>query len=414
MNRSICLFEDEKWFNLNPLVFFIPTYELRCGILTLKRKIEKHFTGDKVLIHSRRYLSETIIGQLYTNIFFDPYYSEDWILINGRVIADEQLVKLIYGLKEECILKNNDTVIAAHLGKERVKQLFEASNEFPDFDKLNDILIKNVNTKFIAYPWDLIKFNGEEIINDYKLLNSDLENNMKNYEGVTFCNRNQVFLGNHCEIEPFVFINAAKGPVFIGDNVKIYSHSSIEGPAFIGHNSMIKTHTSIYNNTSIGPVSKVGGEIENSIIHSYTNKQHYGFLGHSYLGQWINLGAGTSNSDLKNNYSTIRVNHNNTEIDTGMTFLGALIGDYTKTAIGTRFTTGSLIGTCCNIIADESVPKSLPSFTWLCKGQHSEYELDKIMETTKVVYSRRGIIFTDGDRKLLREVYNFAKSQNNI
>jgi UDP-N-acetylglucosamine diphosphorylase/glucosamine-1-phosphate N-acetyltransferase len=414
MSRSICLFEDEKWFNLNPLVFFIPTYELRCGILTLKKKIEKYFVGDKVLIHSRRYLAETIIGQLYTNILFDPYYSEDWILINGRVIADAQLVKMINELKEDCILMNDDIVIAARLGRERVKQLFAAASEFPDFGKLSGIPVKNVNTKYLAYPWDLIKFNGEEIISDYKLLSTNAENNMKNFEGVTFHNRNQVFLGNRCEIEPYVYISAAKGPVVIADNVKIYSHSSIEGPAYIGHNSMIKTHTSIYNNTSIGPVSKVGGEIENSIIHSYTNKQHYGFLGHSYLGQWINLGAGTSNSDLKNNYSNIRVKHNNVEIDTGMTFLGALIGDYTKTAIGTRFTTGSLIGTCCNIISDESVPKSLPSFTWLCNGKHSEYELDKIMETTKVVYSRRGIIFTDGDRKLLREVYNFAKSQNNI
>jgi UDP-N-acetylglucosamine diphosphorylase / glucose-1-phosphate thymidylyltransferase / UDP-N-acetylgalactosamine diphosphorylase / glucosamine-1-phosphate N-acetyltransferase / galactosamine-1-phosphate N-acetyltransferase len=414
MNRSICLFEDEKWFNLNPLVYFIPSYELRCGILTLKRKVEKHFNGDKVLIHSRRYLAETLIGQLYTNILFDSYYSEEWIFINGRVIADDQLVKTINSLKEDTILKHNDTVIAAFLGKESVKQLFAENNEFPDFNKLANIPVKNVNTRYIAYPWDLVKYNGEEIVNDYKMINADTENNMKNFEGVIFHNRNHIFLGTRCEIEPYVFLNAEKGPIYIGDNVKIYSHTSIEGPAFIGHNSVIKTHTSIYNNTSIGPVSKVGGEIENSIIHSYTNKQHYGFLGHSYLGQWINLGAGTTNSDLKNNYSNIRVKYNNDDIDTGMTFLGALIGDNTKTAIGTRLTTGSLIGACCNIISDGIAPNFLAPFTWLHKDEYLEYDLNKIIETTKLVYSRRGIIFTDSDSKLIREVYKYVQSQNKV
>lgn len=414
MNRSICLFEDEKWTDLNPLASFIPIYELRCGILTLKEKVEKHFASDKVLIHARRYLTETIIGQLYNNILFDPNYSEEWLFINGRIIADEQLVKVLNGITEETVFTNNGMVIAAYLKSGNLKNIMQNAPEFPDFSKLTNIPIKHLGTKYIAFPWDLIKFNGEEILNDFKLLKADLSPNLRNYEGVVCRNKGQIHIGNYCEIEPFVFLNADKGPIYIDDHVKIYSHCSIEGPVFIGHNSMIKTHSSIYKNTSIGGVSKIGGEVENSIIHSYTNKQHYGFLGHSYLGQWINLGAGTTNSDLKNNYSPVRVNHNGKEIDTGMTFLGSMIGDYTKTAIGTTLNTGSIIGACCNILSEKTAPKYIPPFSWVNCENYSEYAFDKIIETTKLVYSRRGIIFTDSDSRLFSEVFKHAKSQKSV
>lgn len=414
MSRSICLFEDKNWHNLNPLVYFVPTYELRCGIFTFKERIEKLFPSDKVLIHARQYLTESIIGQMYDNILFDPNFSEDWIFINGRTLADDHFVKFFDAPGEDFIVVNNGTVLGAYVTGENKKKLFNSNPEFPDFSTLTGITIKNSSTKFIQYPWDLIKYNGETIQTDYHLRKTEKENNLKNFESVIFKNRDLIQLGKYCEIEPFVYLNADKGPIVIGDHVKIYAHSSIEGPVYIGHSSVIKTHSSIYHDTSIGPVCKVGGEIENSIIHSYSNKQHHGFLGHSYLGQWINIGAGTTNSDLKNNYSTIRATLEGKEIDTGMTFLGSLIGDHTKTAIGTRLNTGSVIGPCCNIYSDQSAPKCLPAFTWLNNSYHSEYALDKIVETTKLVYSRRGIIFTDSDHKLFREVFDYTKPERNV
>ena len=414
MKRAVCLFEDSNWTNLKPLVYFTPVYELRCGILTLKEKTEKVFGKEKVLIHARNYISESIIGQMYDNILFDPNYTDEWIFVNGSVLADEQFARHFNDSAGEFILKKGEKVIGAFLRKENSSLLFAGGSEFPDFGKLKDVTVKQVNTRVIEYPWDLIKYNGEEIANDFKLLYQSVPSTGRNFEGVIFKNRSQIYLGNYCQIEPFVNLNAEKGPIVIGDHAKIYAHTSIEGPAYIGHNSMIKTHACIYHNTSIGPVCKVGGEIENSIIHSYTNKQHFGFLGHSYLGQWINLGAGTTNSDLKNNYSTIRIKYHDKEIDTGMTFLGVMMGDYTKTAIGTRINTGSSIGACCNVFSDQTLPKYLPPFTWVNNNDYLEYDLDKIIETTKIVYSRRGIIFTDSDRKLFRTVFDYTKSERNI
>jgi len=414
MERAICLFEDSNWHNLNPLVYFSPVYELRCGVFTLKEKAEKYFPKDKILTHARRYLTESVLGQQYDNTLFDSNYSDKMIFINGRTIIDEQFVKLFTSAGEDFLALNNGTVLGAYLTKENIKKVFPLNEEYPDFGKLTGIKALTINTRFIEHPWDLIKYNGEEIINDYKFRKNEKENNLKNFEGVVFKNRSQIQLGKYCEIEPFVYLNAEKGPIIIGDHVKIFSHSSIEGPVYIGHNSMIKTHTCIYHNTSIGPVCKVGGEIENSIIHSYSNKQHYGFLGHSYLGQWINLGAGTTNSDLKNNYSSIRITSDGKEIDTKMTFLGSLIGDHTKTAICTRLNTGSSIGACCNIISDQIAPKYLPPFTWLTNSYHSEYALDKMIETAKLVFSRRGIIFTDSDRKLFREVFEYSRDERNV
>ena len=410
MNRAICLFEDENWQSLTPLAYFTPVYELRCGIFTLKEKIENHFKGDKVLVHARRYIAESVIGQMYNNILFDPNFSDKWIFINGRTIADEGLVKLFDNPTEDFLLYNGSNLAGAYLTGGNIKKIFENYSEFPLFGNLTECKRIETSCKVINYPWDLIRYNGEEIINDFRMIKDNKENNLRNFEGVIFKSRNQILLGNFCDIDPFVCINAEKGPVIIEDHVKIMSHTTIEGPSYIGSGSVIKSHTIIGHNSSIGPVCKIGGEIEESIIHSYTNKQHYGFLGHSYLGQWLNLGAGTTNSDLKNNYGSIRVQSGDKEIDTGLTFLGVIMGDYTKTAIGTRFNTGSSIGPCCNIFSDQIVPKYLPPFTWQSNTFYSEYALDKIIETTKVVFSRRGVIFTDSDEKLFREVFNYTKN----
>ena len=213
-----------------------------------------------------------------------------------------------------------------------------------------------------------------------------------------------VFLADSARIMPGVVIDAESGPVWIDDHVQIMPQAVLEGPLSIGKNSIIKVGAKIYENTTIGPVCKVGGEVEQSIFQSYSNKQHDGFLGHSYLGSWINLGADTNNSDLKNNYSSISVILNKQKIETGKRFLGTIIGDHSKTAINTMINTGSIIGVCCNIFGGDFPPKYIPSFSWGGSAGLQDYHFDKAIEVAQIVMERRNIIFTDNHLKLFKAV----------
>ncbi|MDP2365630.1 MAG: transferase, partial [Ignavibacteria bacterium] len=190
----------------------------------------------------------------------------------------------------------------------------------------------------------------------------------------------------------------------------LYPNAVIEGPCFIGESSKIKSGAAIYENVSIGKVCKVGGEVEQSIFMDYSNKQHAGFIGHSYIGSWVNLGADTNNSDLKNNYSKIKVKLSSKEVDTGSQFIGLMIGDHSKSAINTMFNTGTVVGFSCNIFAAGFPEKYIPSFTWGGDDLSTVYDIKKAIETAIVVTSRRKIDFEKKDELMFNTIFGLTKT----
>jgi UDP-N-acetylglucosamine diphosphorylase/glucosamine-1-phosphate N-acetyltransferase len=186
------------------------------------------------------------------------------------------------------------------------------------------------------------------------------------------------------------------------------------GPAYIGHSTLIKSLTKIYENVSIGDVCKVGGEIEDSVIMSYTNKQHEGFLGHAYLGSWINIGADTNCSDLRNNYGFIKTHVNGQDINTNTQFLGLIMGDHSKTGINTMFNTGTIVGFSCNIYGSGFPDKYLPSFSWAGTNDLQTYDINKCIDTAKVVMSRRKIEFKKNDEDIFRKIFDLTKNERMI
>ena len=206
-----------------------------------------------------------------------------------------------------------------------------------------------------------------------------------------YLGKKNIFIENGAVIYPGSVPDAKDGPIYIGKNVKIFPQSTIIGPACILDGSSIKAGAQIYENTTIGPVCKIGGEVEESIIHGYSNKQHAGFLGHAYLASWINLGPGTDYSDLKNNYSSVKVQVGTEKVDTGLTFVGLTMGDHSKSAIGTTFNTGTVVGAVA-ISLDWFPPKYIPSFTW-CGEQKmfTVYDVEKAIGVARVVMARRNI-----------------------
>lgn len=258
------------------------------------------------------------------------------------------------------------------------------------------------NTKVINYLWETLDFNGSEISKEVKFFNSYNRTEQAKYTGVYFLKRENVHIAEKVVIMPGVVINASGGPVILSEGVRIMPHTVITGPCFIGKNTTIKAGSKIYQDVSIGEQCKIGGEIEGTIIHGFSNKQHDGFLGHSYIGEWVNIGAGTNNSDLKNTYEEIKIQLEEKEIETGKKFIGWMCGDHTKTAINTKINTGSIMGIAQILACDGFPPKFLPSFSWGGKPNSPVYKVEKAIKTAKAVMQRRDKEMLEIEEKLIR------------
>ncbi|KAF0153431.1 MAG: glucose-1-phosphate thymidylyltransferase-like protein [Ignavibacteria bacterium] len=408
MKKNICLFEDEKYENLLPLAFTRPVYDLRCGILTLREKLSYHLPNIKFCLHTRKILHNSV--QERNPKFSVNYYgSEDILFINGRLLIDKQTAKEIKKLELNYALTCSGEIIAANVTSNLVEQLFSDDSEFIRFERIK-LNSKEISAKLICYPWNLVNENGNQIKSDYSLLVKESATSKK-HSSVEYSNKKEIYVARGAKINPFVHLDASDGPIYISKGVHIMSHSLIQGPVFIGEDTVVKAHASIYHDTSIGEVCKVGGEIEASIIHSHSNKQHEGFLGHAYLGSWINLGASTNNSDLKNNYSSVSVLIKGKNVDTKSQFVGLIMGDHSKTAINTMFNTGTIVGVSCNIFGAGFPARYIPSFSWGGSDFLRNYDIEKCIEVARVVFGRRKILLTYAEEELLRNVYELTKHE---
>lgn len=408
MPDNICIFEDTKYENFLPLTYLRPVYELRCGILMLLEKIKIHFPKSNLILHTRKEL-EILTKQKYPKASINNF-SGSALFVNGRTILDKNILQLIQGQKENFLLINNDNIIAFHLSKEKLKLIkdfqgcpFESSALLKQLKP--NIKVIETSLEIPEYIWDIIAVNGQEIIKDFKMLKKTKKSFLKANKHIYTYKKENIFIDKDTEIDAQVVLDARKGPIYIGKNVKIFPHSCIEGPASIGDGCVI-AGARFRENSSLGPVCKVGGEIEGVIFQGYSNKVHEGFLGHSYLGEWINLGALTTNSDLKNNYSLVKVQIGPKKIETGQQFLGSIIGDHTKTAIGTTLNTGTIIGIFCNIVTKAFPPKFINSFSWV-SNEVTQYDLSKAKQTAKIVMGRRKIEFDKAYEDLID--YTFKK-----
>ena len=409
MKSSICLFEDVHYTRLLPLVYFRPVYNLQCGVLTLRQKLEYLLKGQKIQLHARNLLTE-YLRELHPNLNINAFPAVDTWFINGRVVADEAFVKFLSSQDlNEKVFVNGSEVVAAFIKAKNIKMVTQNwFNEPVTVEHFSSLPTSELQCRTIQFPWDLINYNADEIEKDYERLAKTArrtKSSAKVYKGVILLNRKRILLGQKSVIKPGAVLDAEKGPIIIGKNVTIMPNAFIEGPAYIGDHSIIKVGAKIYHGTSIGEWCKVGGEVEASIIHSYSNKQHDGFLGHSYLGSWINIGADTNNSDLKNTYGTIKVQLNGKEIDTGLQFVGLIMGDHSKTGINVMFDTGTIVGVSCNIYGAGLPPKYLPSFLWGEGKSFSEYRLDQSVETARRMMARRNMQVSAEYEKLYRSIF---------
>ncbi len=411
MIKNICIIEDDKYENLLPLVYMRPVYDLRCGILTLKEKIKNSFPSSKLFLHCRKYLEEKVKESNKKLLVNNLIGLDSCLFVNGRAILNSKTIKQI-SKKGDALYFSGGTFVAAKLSNYNFENIISKLDSVFNTSLFDGIVRTDCEATIINYPWDLISYNGEQILSDYEFLKTHKKNiKGKVYKGVILLNEKNIFIGDGSTIKPGAVLDAEEGPIYIGKNVKVMHNSVIIGPCFVGDNSIIKIAAKIYENTSIGEFCKVGGEVECSIIHSYSNKQHDGFLGHSYISQWCNLGADTNNSDLKNNYGSIKVIINGKQIDSGKMFVGLTMGDHSKTSINTMFNTGTVCGVASNVFGSGFPPKYIPSFAWGGADSMTTYNLINGIEVAKKVMARRKIEFTEADKNLLSKIFELTKNE---
>jgi len=405
----ICIFEDQQYLNFEPLIYSRPVYDLVCGMTTLKEKIFRSFPKEKTVLKCRNYL-EPFVKAENPKCNVNQFKDEEYLFINGRIIAPSNLKSILStNSSKEKVFLSKGQVVAAKVSKKRIKDLSLDKAEIIDVKLLSNLPSVEVNILVANYLWDLVYLNGKEIQNDFKIYTKNKSTAKKKYDGVNFINKKNIFIDKDVIIKPGVVLDASTGPIFIEKDVTIFPNAVIQGPFYIGESSKIKSCATIYPNVSIGKVCKVGGEVEDTIIHPYSNKQHSGFLGHSYLGSWINLGADTNNSDLQNNYGSIKVQVNGRHIDSGKQFVGLMMGDHSKTAINTMFNTGTVVGFSSNVYGAGFPPKYISSFGWGGSESMKEYKLVKAIETAMTVFARRDKKFEKEDEELFETIFNLTK-----
>jgi UDP-N-acetylglucosamine diphosphorylase/glucosamine-1-phosphate N-acetyltransferase len=337
------------------------------------------------------------------------------LLINGRCIMNRKLASVLRKSTSDVLFTTGGDIIGVRLsGDNLAKSQTRLYGDSVDFSELEGLPKVEVEANLVRYPWDLVYANESELINDFLLLTRNRKSILKAgkiHKSAALIGRKNVHVGRQSIVGAGVVLDAEAGPIYIGRNVRIFPNAAIEGPCFVGDGSSIKIGASIYGNTTIGPVCKVGGEVEHSIFHSHANKQHHGFLGHSYLSPWVNLGAGTTTSNLKNTYGSVKVHIDGRLVDSEKMFVGLTAGDHAKMGINATLDTGTVIGPSSNIYGSAIPSKFVPSFSWGGAEHLITYQVEKALSVAITVMRRRNIEASRAYQNLFRHVFSITQHE---
>lgn len=378
---NIILFDSSVRNHLLPFTFTRPVSEVRVGIITLKEKWEKRVEGE--------YSWKT---EEYLAVKYPQKVSGDNLMINASVCANDELVKEVKNLKVGQKLVAGEVVIAARTSDSDENAELEAiifEGEFNHIDR----------------PWKIFSLNGAELEADFDLITKGRKSHTLSETNTVIGDR--IFVEEGAKAECAVF-NTTSGAIYLGKDSEVMEGSVVRGGLALCEHSQLKLSTKIYGPTTVGPWSKVGGEVNNSVIFGYSNKGHDGFLGNSVLGEWCNIGADTNNSNLKNNYDEVRLwSYVRGGFErTGLQFCGLMMGDHSKCGINTMFNTGTVVGVSANIYGGGFPRNFIPSYSWGGAAGMVEYKLDKAMATAARVMERRGIELDETERAILKHVYD--------
>ena len=380
------LFDGPNRDALLPFTYTRPVADIRIGILTIREKWE-FVLGTTTTTVTEDYLSDK----------HPMVEMEQNIMINASYTPNDLLVNQIKNLQPNQAIFDGETMVA----------FYSLEDQEMDFDTLEMLQMEGTPLK-VETTWDIFSKNGDAIQADFKILTTDRTSEPIPEKTVAF-NPDDIFIEEGAEL-PLCVLNATHGPIYIGKNTEIMEGSMVRGPFALCEGSTLKMGTKIYGPTTIGPHSKVGGEVNNSLFFGYSNKGHDGFLGNSVIGEWCNLGADTNNSNLKNNYAEVRLWNYETEnfAKTGLQFCGLMMGDHSKCGINTMFNTGTVVGVSANIFGSGFPRNFIPSFSWGGAKGFTTYLTSKAFEVVTEVMKRRDLEFSAQESAILEHVFELS------
>ncbi|NVK05100.1 MAG: GlmU family protein [Flavobacteriia bacterium] len=390
---NLIMFDGPQRDHLLPLTFTRPVSELRTGILTIREKWEIRLEAKA-----------THLTQPYLSALFPLKSAKENLLVNGAVCPDMRLLAKVIELKKGQGLFSGEHLIAAFLEEGRIADVMNPEN-------LERIQFEPEVT-FINKPWDIFSKNGDQLERDYNLLTEGRTSQPISDTNTIIGDR--IFLEEGAVVEAAI-LNSTSGPIYIGKDAEVMEGSIVRGGFALCEHSQLKLGSKIYGPTTVGPHSKVGGEVNNSVITGYSNKGHDGFLGNSVLGEWCNIGADSNTSNLKNNYDEVKLwNYGRGGFDrTGLQFCGLIMGDHSKCGINTMFNTGTVVGVSANIYGSGFPRNFVPSFAWGGASGFTEYRVDKAIQTMDRVMGRRGLSVTPEIQVMIEHIYKeTAKFRN--
>lgn len=429
---AVILFEDDAVAALGPIVHTRPAFELRVGAFDLRERVElacPHSTLHATVRSELEPLLDTVA------LAAPPDHGEV-VLINARTLAAvEDLASLVDALDPDSGVHDGGAWIAVRIAAVAVTSFLDG-----DDAKVRRLGVPS-GVGLVGRPWEIVARNDDLLVRDHATL-ARTDGPVRRIFGVRFAERSRrtgalldrhfgvprtdtfagalliepgrILVGTHAVVRPGAVIDAAAGPVILGAGVVVHPLSVIVGPAYLGPGTVVNPGAKLREGTSIGAWCKVGGEIEESVILDLSNKQHDGFLGHALLGSWVNLGADTNGSDLKNNYGSVRVDLGDGAVDSGESFVGQHLADHVKTGIDTMLTTGGVVGVGANVFGGGFVPRFVPAFAWGGPEGLVSYRLEAALETARAVFARRDVVWDARHEALLHHVHAATASQRQL
>ncbi|MFA7025978.1 MAG: putative sugar nucleotidyl transferase [Candidatus Cloacimonadaceae bacterium] len=391
----LIIFDDLIHKSFYPITQTRSVGDIRCGILKLRQRLSNAFQAEQECV-----LIDPLLVDLYRERHPDWLVNSipegDKLYLSSRLKLDEQALAELKALQPGEALCSGEYYVAARTNQ----ALAFGFQDIPELRKLQSQIT------LYRHLTDIVHDNSRLIIQDFETLFYEEDNFFEIETGVSVLNPYQIWLDEGVSLAPNVVLDASQGPIVIESGARVMAGSVIQGPVYIGKNSLIKIGAKIYPGTSIGPVCKIGGEVEDSIFQAYSNKQHHGFLGHAYIGEWVNLGAGTTNSDLKNTYKNVKTFNylSHDSIDCGSQFMGCVLGDHVKTGINVSLNTGLVVGIGSNLYGSKLFSGFVPDLSWGEAGCLTKYRFSAFCDTVAIVKERRALSLSEIEIKLLRQI----------
>ena len=382
------LFDGPSRNALLPFTFTRPVADILIGIMTIRQKWEMRL-GSTTTTLTEEYLSEK----------FPMVELEENVMINASFLPNDVLAEMVSNLEPNQAIFKGDEVIAFYTNDEQEEVNFDT---YEIIEYTDDCLT-------VEHTWDIFSKNDAAIREDFEYLTEDRKS-QPIPKSVNVIAPENIFIEEGAKLE-FVTLNASAGPIYIGKDSEIMEGSVIRGPFALCENAQVKMASKVYGATTVGPYSRIGGEVKNVVLFAYSNKGHDGFLGDSVLGEWCNIGADRNNSNLKNNYEEVKLWSYETEgfAKTGLQFCGLMMGDHSKCGINTMFNTGTVVGVSANIFGSGFPRNFVPSFSWGGASGFTTYVTKKAFETARLVMSRRNVDFDEREAAILEHVFEESK-----